>query len=185
MNPDSEDDAEEKNNSSNEPAGNGLRLDDSSRNGSSSALHVVGAGALQGGGSDEAAGSLVRSGVGAGMVDDELPEYNEDEGYGGGYDDGGLGSYGNYEPVWNFANVGRRGSDAGSDEDVFDDAASNAPNMGSRTGDDLDNRMLEDFGDDVIGQDGTLPGMSTPLEEEPVVDVRLDDEGMGAHPKLD
>jgi ubiquitin carboxyl-terminal hydrolase 4/11/15 len=184
MNPDSEDDVEEKGsrNPSREPAGNGLRLDGLSRNGSSSALHVVGAGALRGG-SDEAAGNLVPSGVAAGD-EEELPGY-DDEGYGAGEDEG-FGSYESYEPVWNFSNVERRSSNIGSDDDdVFDDAASNAPNMGSMVGEDLGNRILEDFGDDVIGQDGMVPGMSTPLEEEPVVDVRLDDEGAVAHTKLD
>lgn len=183
MNPDSEDDAEEKGsrNPSREPAGNGLRLDGSSRNGSSSALHVVGAGALRDG-LDEAAGSLVPSGAAAGD-EEELPAY-DDEGYGAGEDEG-FGGYGSYEPVWNFANVGRRGSDMASEDEVFDDAASNAPNMGSMVGEDLGNRILEDFGDDVIGQDGMVPGMSTPLEEEPVVDVRLDDDGAAAHTKLD
>lgn len=188
---DAEDDVDDKSrNPSREPAGNGLRLDGSSRNGSSSALRVVGAGALRGGGSDEAAGSLVRNGVGAATTgDDEIPDYNEDdEGYGAGDDDGTYPFHSLHDdPVWSFTNnVGRRASDAGSDDDVFDDTASNAPNMGSTAGEGLNDRILEDFGDDVIGQDGMVPGMSTPLEEEPVVDVRLDDESIGApHSKLD
>ena len=103
------------------------------------------------------------------------------------------------EPVWGFASLGRSASnddaDADADDDVFDDAASNAPNLGSAAGDELDERLLTDFSDDLMTHDGMVPGMSTPLEqyadeEVPtllggedgdgeVADVRLDDEGVG------
>lgn len=222
---DSNDEATSRN-PSRSPSGNGLRLGDSSRNGSSSAFGV-GAGALRGGGS-ASVGNLQLKGAAAEtaedddsemlMGQDEPPSY-DDEGYGGGVDDddanfqginnhvdvagmyaplyeqSGMGPYyGNDTgPAWSFANVGSRNMD----DDTFDDAASDAPNMGSTGGDDLDSRMLEDFGDEM--GHGINPGMSTPLEEEvptllggengddEVANITLDDEVLPAehHVRVD
>lgn len=160
-----------------EPAGNGLRLGDSSRNGSSRAGAVaagVGAQRGQAGGSQHlTAGTRQKNGVAAGVaslsedddvMDTGLPQY-QDEGYDDTQDDGAtynsyedVNTYGSAnmfdEPVWSFTTLGDR---ANGDSD---DAASDVPALGSIGGDDLSSRMLEDFGDDV----GPLPGRSTPEE---------------------
>ncbi|KAF2180805.1 cysteine proteinase [Zopfia rhizophila CBS 207.26] len=173
MNPDSEEtvDGESEPNSrdpSRSPAGNGLRLGDSSRNGSSSACGAA-AGALHGGGS-ASAGSLAQRGAGVVTAGDDTMEENppaydegyvdEDEGYGEIDVEGVYGPlYNNTnEPVWSFAGLA-----ANKNEDVFDeDAASDAPNLGSRGEEELQERLVKDFGDDL----GLKPGMSTPLEED-------------------
>jgi ubiquitin carboxyl-terminal hydrolase 4/11/15 len=204
MNPDSDDAAEESGdgksrNASRSPAGNGLRLGGSSRNGSSSAFGA-GAGALQAG--SLSAGNLLLNGAAVGTADDDAemldqgppPPYDADEGYAGGDDDddanfrgvamnqGGPGFFD--EANWNFNNVPDNESDTiHSNVDIYDDANSDAPNDG---GEDLQSRMLEDFGDDMLGEgyEGLNPGLSTPFEDDvpplsddgEVVDVVLDDE---------
>jgi ubiquitin carboxyl-terminal hydrolase 4/11/15 len=209
-------------NASRSPAGNGSRLDGLSRNGSSSAFGAA-AGALRGGGS-ALAGSLQLKGAAAGTADaddqemllggqqEDLPAYDEDEGYADNDDDrnfspvnvenvydplyrqmGGVSRYGigNNTPDWNFDQLGGNQDTLDDyDNEAFDeDAASDAPNLGSRAGNDLDERMLEDFGDELSGGvQGLNPGLGTPLEEEvppllggemgdgEVADVVLDDE---------
>ena len=56
------------------------------------------------------------------------------------------------QPQWSFDTLGR-GDDS-------DDASSNAPAMGSDNGEYLEQRMLEDFGDDDTV---AYPGTSTPM----------------------
>ncbi|KAF2465810.1 UCH-domain-containing protein [Lindgomyces ingoldianus] len=233
MNPDSEEaddsDATNSRNPSRSPAGNGLRLGDSSRDGSSSAFNGAAAGALLRGGGSTSAGNQASRGAGVGMADDEVmhdaeqeqeqeqpPPY--DEGYAD--DDEGYGrcavniasTYDHLypSPGWGFGGVDNSGVeqvDVGDDEEVYDeDAASAAPNMGSRTGDELDQRMLEDFGDEIeegIGE-GIRARDSTPLLEEvdapglmevgieardtvddQVADVLLDDDEGQGHAKMD
>ncbi|KAF2126189.1 cysteine proteinase [Dothidotthia symphoricarpi CBS 119687] len=164
-NPGSEDDndSEHDNRSRSPAAGNGLRLGDSSRNGSSSVgAAAAGAGALRGGGS---ALSIVanRPGSAAGVAtlddeDDTLPPYN-DEGYGGDEDDSfsGVGTYAQLnnwddQPVWSFDGL----KNSSLQED---DVASDMVNLGSGGADDLNNRMLEDFGDEYHA------GATTPTDE--------------------
>ena len=167
------------------PAGNGLRLDGSSRNGSSSAFAAgAGVGALRGAGSG-AAGNPALKGAGAAM-DDELPE--SDEGYVAGDDDEPASRYGslyaplltNPQPAWSFNDLHPDGDETG---DVFDDdASSNAPNL---AGESLGDRLLEDFGDEM-GDVMHHPGMGTPtgdvaggmegLPDDDVVDIRVEPE---------
>lgn len=168
-NPDSEDDADADGPRSQSPAGNGLRLGDSSHNGSSSAGGVVvGVGALRGGGSLlSAAESRLKNVAGAeslneddvdmpppaydeGFVDSEEPEYLS-EMY------GPLNRYGSDTPLWSFDTLSHgRGMDH-----EFDDAASDAPNPGSTGTEDFSNRLAEEFGEDDLGP---RPGVSTPTE---------------------
>lgn len=163
-----DDDDDEQNTRSG--AGNGSRLGDSSRNGSSKAgAAAAGAGVLAGAGSQlSAAVSHQRSGAAAeSPSDDETlpPAYNEvDEGYHDANEYGPNYSYGPSvmynDPAWGFNNLNNRD---------LDDAASDAPNLGSDGGADLENRMVEDFGDELIG---THPGVSTPADDE-VAEIRL------------
>ncbi|KAF2497990.1 UCH-domain-containing protein [Lophium mytilinum] len=142
------------------PAGNGLRLDGLSRNGSSSAGTGAGAGPLlRGGGSASgAAGRAAGNHRGIEIqeeddntdvdLDEPLPGYNDS-----GYEDEndtlvGLGGY-NTE-MWNFAGVPAQDHGMGDDDDMASNAA-----MGSNEGDDLDERMLQDFGDDMHQHPGT------------------------------
>ncbi|CAO2651374.1 Nn.00g039440.m01.CDS01 [Neocucurbitaria sp. VM-36] len=190
--PDSEEDNDADEQRSRSPAGNGLRLGDSSRNGSSSAgAAAAGVGALRGGGSQlSAAASRPRNAAAAANPsDDEMdtlpPAYaaSEDEGFHDASETdfvsdmyAPLTSYPD-DPVWSFDNLNHSRS---HDQD-FDDAASDAPNLGSVNGnDDLSSRMLEDFGDDI----GTGPRVSTPTEglqvtlgddhsDEEVAEIRL------------
>jgi ubiquitin carboxyl-terminal hydrolase 4/11/15 len=163
-------DSDEPNSRTASPAGNGLRLDGSSRNGSSSAFAAgAGAGVRREAGSG-GVGNLATKEAGAGTLEDELPNYNEhdDEGYGAGDEDvpgtnmdtfyGPLtnNSYGYHAPVWSFDSITQND---GTD-DVFDDgASSNAPNLASES---LDDRLLEDFGDE-LGDVVHHPGMGTPI----------------------
>jgi ubiquitin carboxyl-terminal hydrolase 4/11/15 len=162
-------------------SGNGQRLDASSRNGSSSAFTAgtaaaVGAGALRGGGSLPLSGraSLLKNGVGAASlsdeeVDDALPmtdgTHDEtDEGFVDADDNVSYGAFNGYDneqgPVWSFDGLGHSSTQR-NHNDSDDDVASDAPNLGSEDGAGaLDNRLLEDFGDDVLGH----PGSSTPVE---------------------
>jgi ubiquitin carboxyl-terminal hydrolase 4/11/15 len=197
---DGESEESDSGNPSRSAAGNGLRLGDSSRNGSSSAFGAA-AGAL--GGGSTSAGSLPLNGAAAGTADDDsemldqgpAPPY--DEGYAGGDADDGVfaaetaGGFYNGSNNWSFANIPDTHSTTTGDlDDTFDDTASDLPNM---AGEDLQSRMLEDFGDDM--GDGIQPGMSTPLEEVPaqlqdvdeddVTNVVLDDEVAPSHGKMD
>jgi len=169
-NQDSEEDEGDEQHS-NSPTGNGLRLGDSSRNGSSSAGAVAaGVEVLRGGGSQlSAAGSHLRKGTSAeSLSEDEmamLPSY-ADEGYHEAEDtsdfnlnDVSAPSGRHDQPLWSFQGLNHSGT-TGQESD---DAASDAPNLGSLGGDDLSTRMLQDFGDDI----GTRPGMSTPIEGIP------------------
>jgi ubiquitin carboxyl-terminal hydrolase 4/11 len=139
-----------------------LRLDGSSRNGSSSAFTAgAGVGALRGAGSG-GAGNLALKEAAAETQDDELPDY--DEGYGAGDEDVPSAPYGgalyaplHNQPVWNFNSI----ATLDGTDDVFDDAASsNAPNL---AGEDLGDRLLEDFGDELGGDVVHHPGMGTPV----------------------
>ncbi|KAI8942031.1 hypothetical protein NX059_000137 [Plenodomus lindquistii] len=168
------------------PAGNGSRLGDSSRNGSSSAGAIAaGVGALHGAGSAlSAAGSRLKNGVAAaanslsgdeGDADVEnLPSYPHDEGYDDNEDT--SMSYGSYtnpyaeEPVWSFSGL--------NDRDDGSDVASDMPALGSVGADELDSRMLEDFGDEL----GSRAGVGTPIaglagpgsdDEDEVAEIRL------------
>lgn len=174
-NPGSEDgnDSEHENRSRSPAAGNGLRLGDSSRNGSSSAgAAAAGVGALRGGGSAlSTAAKRPGSAAAVATLDDEddtLPSY-QDEGYGGDEDESfnGVDSYAQLnqwddQPVWSFDGIKHSNLDD-------DDVASDAVNMGSDGGDELDHRMLEDFGDDIHGR------ATTPTDEgdEPVAEIHL------------
>jgi ubiquitin carboxyl-terminal hydrolase 4/11/15 len=74
------------------------------------------------------------------------------------------------DPVWSFDSINRAPRNTDSDE-----IASDAPN-GSAGGDDLQDRMLQDFGDEddgVIG--GSHPAASTPTGEDDVDEIRLVD----------
>ena len=186
-------------NPSRSAAGNGLRLGDSSRNGSSSAFGAA-AGVL--GGGSASAGSLQLSEAAVGTVDDDSEMLDQgiplsyDEGYAGGDADGvfdGQTTGGFYDNDWSFAGLPNENSSmiAGELDETFDDAASDVQNMPPE---DLDTRMLEDFGDDI--GDGIQPGMSTPLEEEvpaqvaevdedEVTNVVLDDEILPSHGKME
>jgi ubiquitin carboxyl-terminal hydrolase 4/11/15 len=155
------------------PAGNGLRLDGSSRNGSSSAFAAgAGAGALRGAGSG-GAGNLASNGAEA-ETHDELPDY-EDEGYGAG-DDDGPAQYTSLNPSWGFNNLNT--VEGSAHDDVFaDDASSNIPNL---AGDDLKDRLLTDFGDELGDVGHHHPG--TPnvnvqegmlQDDDDVVDIRI------------
>lgn len=171
---DAAEESEEEESRNLSPAGNGSRLGDSSRNGSSSAFGAgAGAAVLRGGGSG-AAGSLAAKGAAAVSrddddMDDPPPMYDADEGFHDA-DDDDMQTYMNptdiasiyaplsqQTPVWDFSGIGNRTTTSGTD-DVFDETASDAPNLGE----DLNDRMLEDFGDDEI----MAPGQSTPINEE-------------------
>jgi ubiquitin carboxyl-terminal hydrolase 4/11/15 len=98
-------------------------------------------------------------------VDQEPPPY--DEGYAddedANFDLSNIGDiyaplHNQADPVWDFSNIRKESAT----DDVFDDTASNAPELGSNGPDDLQSRMLEDFGDDL----GTRPGMTTPEEDD-------------------
>lgn len=158
-------------NRSRSPAGNGSRLGGSSRNGSSRAGAAgAGAGALRGDGSALSAaatpqGSQARNGAGLETLEGiSPPDYYDDETLGddenfSGVDTEGGNMGGPYapayldQPQWSFNAIGSsRGNDS-------DDASSNAPALGSDSGDYLAERMLEDFGD----EGAAYPGTSTPL----------------------
>ncbi|KAF1995476.1 UCH-domain-containing protein [Amniculicola lignicola CBS 123094] len=190
MDPDSEGSTEDESVSrAASPAGNGSRLVDSSRNGSSSASLAVAAGAQRAGGSTSA-GTLVRNAAAVEIVDEDeemegveepLPGY-DDEGYGGAEDDEMpyppvdinelYRPLYNNSPGWGWDDVTRGNTSIQHDGDD----ASDAPNLGSEGDDDLAQRMREDFGDDV-GDEGLLPGRGTPLEmgEEEVPSLLRDE----------
>ncbi|ORY02564.1 hypothetical protein BCR34DRAFT_605535 [Clohesyomyces aquaticus] len=228
-NPDSEDNdnaedsdtaarTKDKDRNASPAAGNGLRLGDSSRNGSSSASLAAAAGArpkavgaigsgLAGVGSRAGAGAVNRDVEMMGEdidavdpdalddadVDDALPPYQSlvpddaDEGYGGDGDgDGDGAAYGDTDlnevhapmysaqlkPGWNFGGVGV--GSAGSD----DDAASDQVNMGSDAEVGLQERMLEDFGDEIGDGEGMRGREGTPVLV-PLLGEEDGEEGMG------
>lgn len=160
-------------------SGNGQRLDASSRNGSSSASTagtgvVAGAAVLRAGGSHQlsARGSRLKNAHGAGSLSDDeglLPYANDgandqddDEGFVDAEDQVDyvqdmyepLNRYD--DPVWSFGGLG---TSSFNNQQSDDDVASDAPNLGSDGGEELGNRLLEDFGDDILPA-----GVSTPVE---------------------
>ena len=216
-NPVSEDSGNEEAGSrtaSRSPAGNGLRLDGSSRNGSSSAFGA-GAGVLGGAGSISTAASHQRRGVAAGiaadddetMMDDEqLPAYPGDEGFVDADDDdanfSGISINQLYEPLyknygisatttgeatWGFDNLAKNEEE--EEDSPFNDNAS--MNAGSGGDDDMRSKLIEDFGDEI--DDGIHPGMSTPLVgDEDLPELVGEGEGEGVdeihldeHDKID
>lgn len=172
------DEDSETENRSRSPAGNGSRLGGSSRNGSSRAGAAgAGAGVLRGDGSALSAaatpqGSLARNGVSLETLDGTSPPgyddetFGDDEGFSGiDAEGGGSMMYGPIAPrylddgpTWSFDTLtAARGNDS-------DDASSNAPALGSDNGEYLEQRMMEDFGDDGAP---SYPGTSTPMHFEP------------------
>jgi ubiquitin carboxyl-terminal hydrolase 4/11 len=108
-------------------------------------------------------------------LDTEPPPSYQDEGY---EDEGFSGmtesiigpiSYNNYHsiygnnPGWDFAGIPLSGARGGADddEDAFGDAASDQPAMG----DDPKDRLMQDFGDDVMNPGQNSRAM-TPMSEE-------------------
>ncbi|KAF1927490.1 UCH-domain-containing protein [Didymella exigua CBS 183.55] len=172
------DDESDIENRSRSPAGNGSRLGGSSRNGSSRAGAAgAEAGVLYGDGSALSAaaiprGTLARNGAGLESLDgNSPPDYDDetlgdDEGFSGIDTQGGGGMlygpvaprYLDDGPTWSFDTLAAgRGNDS-------DDALSNAPALGSDNGEYLEQRMMEDFGDD---ESTPFPGTSTPMHFEP------------------
>jgi ubiquitin carboxyl-terminal hydrolase 4/11 len=187
-NPSSEDGADAGTSSRNaSPAGNGSRLGGSSRNGSSSAGTGAAVAPLRGGGSTSGitAGNLARSEAGVANLDedeatdvDQDPPPPYDEGYADDEDAYGditnIGEvyaplYHQSDPVWNFSAV--RNSAANDTDDVFDETASNAPELGSAGSEDLQSRMM-DFPDEM----GTRPGRTTPLEDDEDMPILVGEE---------
>jgi ubiquitin carboxyl-terminal hydrolase 4/11/15 len=182
---DSEADDDDNNRSRprNSDSGNGRRLDASSRNGSSSAFTAgtgvaAGAGVLHGGGSHQHSGrgSLPRNAAGvANLSDDDEDDslLHTNDGAADSQDEGFVDAedlyqrqdqYGTYAddmgPVWSFEGIGSSSLQQNRLNDS-DDVASDTPNLGSDGGEELGNRLLEDFGDDIVG---SHPGVSTPVE---------------------
>lgn len=189
---DSDEDSETENRSRS-PAGNGLRLGDSSRNGSSRVGAAgAGAGVLRGDGSALGAatipqGSIARNAAGLEILDGvSPPDYYDDETLGddenfNGIDTGSGNMRGPYapaymdQPTWSFDQHTSRGNDS-------DDASSNAPDLGSDHGEYLAERMLEDFGDDSTA----FPGTSTPMHTfQPSSGVDDDDQVHDIHVQSD
>jgi ubiquitin carboxyl-terminal hydrolase 4/11/15 len=175
INPDSEQDSENETRSRSPVAGNGSRLGDSSRNGLSRAgaagagVGVLGAGgsALSGVGTHHRNAAEAES-----LTDDDPPAFDDDEGYGDydeNFDDintgGGVTDMyaprSRYDdpPAWSFDNL-KSSNRIGDDSD---DVASDAPNLGSDGRENLESRLMEDFGDDLDGH----AGESTPVEGIP------------------
>jgi len=183
------------------PAGEGGRLGDYSRNGSSSALLGVGA-AHQAGGGGLAAESQVRNGE----ADAELPSYytatgeqtlegmdmEDDEGI-AGLDHGPLTIYD--RPSWSFDNLRMDGmgmsqiiaappsSDLAPEDGLFDGASDKAAGGSSIGGlSEEGNRILADFGEDqgtISGFAGTPQSrMGTPVDDIPPP-LLVDDEDDG------
>lgn len=184
-NPDSDDedntDADDQQGRSRSPAGNGLRLGDSSRNGSSSA-GAVGAGAavLRGDGYQRsAAENRQKSGAAAVNLsdddDEDLPPYaDEDEGFvEDSYNNNTPWITDNDRPMWSFNAL----SDNPIRNDNDSDTAGVASDTGAAsTGDgmDLSDRLLEDFGDDEPIK-GAWGGVATPVaqQDDEVAEIRL------------
>ena len=184
-NPDSDEenntDADDQQARSRSPAGNGLRLGDSSRNGSSSA-GAVGAGAavLRGDGYQRsAAGNRPKNGAAAANLsdddDEDLPPYaDEDEGFAeDSYNTNPWAAAETDRPMWSF--------NALSDNPVRNDNDSDTGGVASDTGAastgdgmELSDRLLEDFGDDEPIKGG-WGGVGTPVtqQEDEVAEIRL------------
>jgi len=154
------------------PAGNGLRLDGLSRNGSSSAGIGVGAGHLRGGGSGSgAAGRGAAAGSHHGIENQEEDE-NTDvdvDTQPPAYDDEGfaeempfaLGGFSSYQIPWSFNSLEHQHHDhMMRDDDMASDAAMD-------DGDNLETRILEDFGDDG---DNAHPGTPMSDDEPPALE---------------
>ncbi|KAH8704599.1 hypothetical protein GQ44DRAFT_777964 [Phaeosphaeriaceae sp. PMI808] len=161
-------------------SGNGQRLDGLSRNGLSSASTAgtgvaAGVAVLRGVGSHQHSGrgSHLKNAVGAASLsdDDDLPPYadnaDQDEGFVDADDAPFITNiyepvHDGYEdpPVWSFANLGSSSLDREHDDD-----ASDMPNLGSEGAEQLQSRMLEDFGDDEF--ENSHAGVSTPVEGIP------------------
>lgn len=184
-NPDSDDenntDADDQQTRSRSPAGNGLRLGDSSRNGSSSA-GAVGAGAavLRGDGYQRsAAGSRPKSGAAAVNLSDEddedLPPYaDEDEGYAeDSYSTNPWTAGDSDRPMWSFNALSENTIRNDNDSDTGGVASDTGA---ASTGDsmELSNRLLEDFGDEEPIK-GRWDGVGTPVlqQEDEVAEIRL------------
>lgn len=77
-----------------------------------------------------------------------------------------YGGYGDEQgPVWSFEGIGSNTRNNDSD-----DAASDAPNLGSEGEHGLGSRILEDFGDEmVMGH----PGEVTPVDDDEVHEIRV------------
>ncbi|CAI9626281.1 unnamed protein product [Alternaria burnsii] len=162
------------------PAGNGLRLGDSSRNGSSSAGAVAaGAVALRAGGYPRsAAANRPKNGVAAASQSDEeeLPAYADDEGYA---DEIPYNTSTNVwddadQPVWSFNSLNSTGPGGRNDSDD-DGIASDTGALGSEADESgLGNRLIEDFGDDGPVKSG-WSGVNTPIthQDDEVAEIRL------------
>lgn len=183
--------------------GNGRRLGGSSHNGSSSASAAAGADRLRGGGSGSAgpgAGSLALSGVGraaaaaeyddedippfADADDDEPPpaySFTNDEGY-ADHDDM-AGTYGpiysgawnaNTEaPSWSFGDLGADNGTTTTEDDGFEDAASDVAAGGSADGDAGEDRLMMDFGDELYGRGGQMHAGQTSRADTPMSEEEL------------
>ncbi len=179
------------------PLGEGKRLDDSSRNGSSSVLRGVGAVHQAGGGGSTGGTAERRTGV-----DDELPGYEgpqpgtmetmeleEDEGI--------VGIHGPFPatpyrstPNWSFDSLNNAdqemqgmtqiiaappGSDQDPEEDLFDDGMSAKAASSPSSGRD---RLLADFAEDegtTAGAFGTPARRGSPEDLETVIPPDLED----------
>lgn len=158
------------------PAGNGLRLDGSSRNGSSSAF-AAGAVVQRGGGS-VGAGSLALNGAAVGTrgadhhddeeLEDQLPSY---KGFDEGYDE--PMNMNSYAPTWGFGSI-TRDEDNASDQVNTGDVES----LEDRLGDFADQ---DDFAENLYesGPAGAA-GANTPLlsagqidDGEDVAEIRV------------
>jgi ubiquitin carboxyl-terminal hydrolase 4/11/15 len=179
-NPDSDEDNDAEIRSRS-PAGNGLRLGDSSRNGSSSAGAVAaGAVALRGGGYPRsAAANRPKNEVAAASPsddEDELPAYGEDEGYA---DDVPYNTNTNIwedtdQPAWSFNGLNSTGLGGRNNDSDDDGIPSDTGALGSEADGDLGDRLLEDFGDDGAVKSG-WGGVGTPVtqQDDEVAEIRL------------
>ena len=178
------------------PPGEGKRLDDSSRNGSSSALRGVGAVHQAGGG-----GSMVGTVERRTGVDDELPGYEvpqsgtlesmeleDNEGIGGIHAQFPANPY-RSTPNWSFDSLNADqemqgmtqiiaappGSDQDQDEDLFDDGVSGKAASSPSSGRD---RILVDFAEDegtTAGAFGTPARRSSPEELDTLIPPDLEE----------
>lgn len=174
-------------------AGEGKRLDDSSRNGSSSALRGVGAAHQAGGGGS--AGERVMNGSMRTGVDDDLPAYSENDPHTSTLDPRGLNlepdldedegismaqgplNYANLKSEWSFDRLHYGENEqitaaphtSDNDEDLFAGDNSSTKAAGSSFSNGDGDRML-DFQTD----EGTTMGpFGTPPDDEVLLDVPL------------
>ncbi|KAL5113196.1 hypothetical protein ACEQ8H_008934 [Pleosporales sp. CAS-2024a] len=152
-------------------SGNGQRLDALSRGSSSAGIGVAAGVQAQRGSGFSGRGSLLKNGVGAANQsddDDDLPAPMVD-GTDEGFEEGDTYSahFGGYAvehgPVWSFEGI----SNSANRHNYSDDVASDAPDLGSGGGDDLERRMIEDFGDDIHAGEGT------PVDDGEVHEIRV------------